>query len=263
MPAEKRTDQMTFFYNLSQAQLGKLPDNLLKMRPTNLGTFYNIGTKTPLLITKNINELYYALGDMTFAERAAMIACVFSPHNRNVRMIKRLAECNIISRDTTAAMKYIRILEKTFVYKKWAEEHDITKRKIQDFTILAKMAFTNSRDTIRLNDNSHTILTELLESNPDNTVALDYLLCSSLLIKDMPTFKADYDKFCIATHKPRIKPLYQQALMIWLAGTNAPDKVWNEYIHDKQTLERFGSYNQQRMSTVFADTYWYYFDTTK
>ena len=47
------------------------------------------------------------------------------------------------------------------------------------------------------------VMMEVLDSNPDNTVALDYILCSTLLLKDMDNFKRDYDRYCIATGKPR------------------------------------------------------------
>lgn len=53
---DRWTDQMVFFYNLAQAQRGKLPDHLLKFTPTQLGTFYKIGPETPMLIIRNMNE---------------------------------------------------------------------------------------------------------------------------------------------------------------------------------------------------------------
>lgn len=36
---------------------------------------------------------------------------------------------------------------------------------------------------------------ELAESNPNNKIAIDYMLCSDLLLKDMETFKRDYDTY--------------------------------------------------------------------
>ena len=102
---------MLFFYNLVKAQQGQLPEVLLNYQPNVLGTFYQIGPDTPMLTIKNMNELYYALGDMTFCERAALMACVFSPNNRNNRMVKRLAECNLVKGDTAAAQKYLGLLE--------------------------------------------------------------------------------------------------------------------------------------------------------
>lgn len=259
---DQRTDQMLFFYNLVKAQKGELPDHLLKFVPNQLGTFYAIGPETPRLVIINMNELYWALGDMTLTERAAMMTNVFSPHNRNVRMIKRLAECNLVSGDTLAANKYLHILEKTWVYADWAKHIANGDFKFSHY-IFDKRKFANQADTIRLSDNLHMVMMELLDTNPDNTAALDYILCSTLLLKDMDNFKRDYDRYCTATDRPRKKKLYQQALMIYLAGTQAPQEEWNKYNYDPTELQRFQEYSSHRGDPRFSDTYWYYFDTAK
>jgi len=254
----------TFYYYLANARRGTLADMLLTLRNPNIGTLNNIGEKTPILIINMMNDLYYAIGDMTYAERAAMMANAFSPQNRNVRYIKRLAEVNLASGDTLAAMKYLRLLSHTLLYKKWAAERNpsaMSKAVCAD--IQAKRKLCNRQDTLRVGDNCRTILMELLDSNPDNTVALDYLLCTDLLLKDIDNFKNDYDRYCIATGKPRIKSVYQQALLIWLAGTDASEDDWKKYVADVSQLNRFKAYNANRGSVAFNDTYWYYFDTRK
>ena len=261
-PAEKRTEEMLFFYNLVQARKGELPDKLLKFIPNQLGTFYAIGPNTPRITIINMNELYWALGDMTLTERAAMMTNVFAPNNRNVRMIKRLAECNLVSGDTLAANKYLRLLEKTWVYADWAKRMSRREPKVFHY-ILEKRKCANQADTIRLSDNLHLVMMQLLDSNPENTVALDYILCSNLLLKDITNFKRDYDRYCYDQGRERVKPLYQQALMIYLAGTNAPKEEWGKYIHDDNELQRFRAYNNERGNPKFSDTYWYYFDTAK
>ena len=250
---------MLFFYNLTQAQRGELPDHLLKFTPNYLGTFEKIGPDTPMLTIRNMNELYWALGDMTFTERAAMMTNVFSADNRNVRMMRRLAECNIVSGDTLAAEKYLRILDKTWAYSKWADNIRQHGREIYQ----KKMQMVNHRDTITISDNAHFLMMQLLDTNPDNTIALDYILCSDLLLKDITNFKRDYDRYCIETGKPRLKPLYQEALCIWLAGTNAPQEDWEKYIQRLDVLQRFQQYNEQRGNPAFKDSYWYYFDKMK
>ncbi len=256
---DKWTDQMLFFYNLAQAQRGELPDHLLNFTPNYLGTFEKIGPDTPMLTIRNMNELYWALGDMTFTERAAMMTNVFSHNNRNVRMMRRLAECNIVSGDSLAAEKYLRILDKTLVYGKWAENMRQHGKQIYQ----KKMQMVNQRDTITITDNAHFLMMQLLDTNPDNTIALDYILCSNLLLKDITNFKRDYDRYCIDTGKPRLKPLYQEALCIWLAGTNAPQEEWEKYIKRADVFQRFQQYNEQRGSSQFKGSYWYYFDKIK
>ena len=254
--SDRWTDQMLFFYNLSQARRGELPDHLMKFTPNYLGTFEKIGPDTPMQTIRNMNELYWALGDMTFTERAAMMTNVFSADNRNVRMMRRLAECNIVSGDTLAAEKYLRILDKTLVYRRWA---DYVRQNGKDI-YQRKMQMVNRRDTITISDNAHFLMMQLLDTNPDNIVALDYILCSTLLLKDITNFKRDYDRYCIETGKPRLKPLYQEALCIWLAGTDATQEEWQSYIKMGDVMKRFVDYNNQRGNPRFKGTYWYYFD---
>lgn len=252
---ESPTQEMLFFYNLVKAQQGQLPEVLLHYQPNVLGTFYQIGPDTPMLTIKNMNELYYALGDMTFCERAALMACVFSPNNRNNRMIKRLAECNLIKGDTDAAQKYLGLLEHTLVWRNWAKDAR------QSVFYPKKACYMNQQDTISVSDNAHAIMMQLLDSNPKNEVALDYILCSTLLLKDVQSFKRDYDRYC--TEQPRIRKLYQEALCIWLAASAAPQEDWQRYIKDTSVMQQFIQYNQQRGSAQFKDTYWYYFDKGK
>ena len=247
--------EMLFYYNLVMAQRGVLPDVLLKYTPNQLGTFYKIGPDTPMLTIKNMNELYWALGDMTFTERAAMMACVFSPENRNNRMVKRLAECAIVSGDSLAARKFLRQLEQTFVWHDWAQKAPKAERYKE------RARYNNQQDTVALSDNAHFIMMQLLDSNPQNETALDYILCSNLLLKDIHNFKRDYDRYC--TQHPRLKRLYQEALCIWLAGSEATEEEWHHYVKDSNVLHKFMQYNQQRGSTDFRGTYWFYFDKVK
>ncbi|MCR4583202.1 MAG: DUF6057 family protein [Prevotella sp.] len=272
--AERRTQEMLFFYNLVQAQRGELPDHLLQFTPNQLGTFYQIGPETPLIIIRNMNELYWMLGDMTFTERAAMMTNVFSPDNRNVRMMRRLAECNLVSGDSLAAEKYLRILDRTLVYRSWAQH----MRKNEQQLFAAKRQMVNHHDTITISDNAHFLMMQLLDANPQNTIALDYILCSDLLLKDITNFKRDYDRYCMPSDSlttpadttvtrpqrmPRLKKLYQEALCIWLAGSKASEEEWQRYIRRHDVLEQFMAYNQQRGSSRFRNTYWYYFDKVK
>ena len=258
---------MKFYYNLISAQGRSLPAVLLKFPNNYLGTFETLGPDTPPLTIKTINELYWILGDMTFCERAAILANVCSPENRNIRMMKRLAEINLVKGDYDAARKYLRILQKTFVWSRWANRafnalgkkaSSYDKALLQQY--IDKRPYLNTRDTLRLNDNCHTIMSELMESNPNNNIAINYMLCSDLLLKDMETFKHDYDAYYLKQQNVAYETLYQEALAIYLAGTQAPPAEWAKYIKRQDVLQRFKQYNEQRGNPAFKDTYWYYFD---
>lgn len=258
---ESPDDISAFYYYLSSALQDSLPDNLLKYPVKNLGTLTTIGETTPLQVINMMNDLYYELGDMTYAERAAMMRNVFSPRNRNLRMMRRLAEVNLVSGDTAAALKYLRILDRTHAYSGWSRIHMPGSTSPEtEKEILRRRALSNNKDNIRLGDNCRNILLELLESNPQNTVALDYLLCTDLLLKDMDTFKMDYDTYCMDKGAPRNKRLYQEALMIYLAGTEAPEEDWNRYISDPRLPDAFRRYSERRGDPAFSGHYWFYFD---
>lgn len=261
MNVKEPDDITSFYYYLSTALQDSLPDCLLKYPVKNLGTLTTIGETTPLMVINMMNDLYYELGDMTYAERAAMMRNVFSPRNRNVRMIRRLAEINLVSGDTLAALKYLRILDRTHAYAGWSQSHTPGKTSVDvEADIKHRRNFSNNKDNIRLGDNCRNIILELLESNPGNTLALDYLLCTDLLLKDMDTFKMDYDTYCMSKGTPRYKDLYQQALMIYLAGTDATEEEWNKYIVSTPLLQLFNRYSNRRGDPSFKGTYWYYFD---
>lgn len=214
------TDNECFFYFLSLAHINSISYSLTDIEKPVLGTFLQIGPDTPLFTIKMMNELYFLLGDMTYAERAALMACTFSPNNRNVRMIKRLAEINLIKGDEAATMKYLRLLSKTLVYKQWAKDHTpgSTTEKVQKM-VDEKRQYMNTCSNIRLGDNCRTILIELLESNPANKVALDYLLSSDMLANDKEAFRMDYEKY-----GPRPEPLYQQTYKALVSETPQPSE---------------------------------------
>lgn len=216
---DEHTEEMSFFYCLSLEQLGQLADKLPQIQNPNLGTFLKIGEKTPMFQIKMINEMYYLLGDMTYTERAALLANTFSPNGRNVRMTKRLAEANLVSGDTVAAMKYLRLLSKTLLYRQWAADHTpgMMTPKVKA-EIDSKRQFVNTTDNIRLGDDCYVILTQLLESNPKNTVALDYLLCSDMLAHQREVFIHDYE-----TYGPSIRPMLQDVYRSAKEAQTHPD----------------------------------------
>jgi hypothetical protein len=259
LPDTAVTQQQMFYYYLIAAQQGALPERLLRFSAPYLGTFEEIGPTTPLLTIRRMPELYWALGDMTFAERAAMQALVFTPTNRNARMVKRLAEVNLVTGHEAAADKYLRILSHTVAYRRWAD-----RLLVRDERAMApyrqKAALTNRTDTLRTTDQGHLLMTQLLDSNPDNFVARDYMLCSDLLLRDIPSFHRDYQRYCVEARRPSSHRLYFEALCVWLAGNGATEEEWQAADIPAEVMRDFAAYNRHRGSAEFKHTYWYYFD---
>ena len=203
----KPTEEASFYYYLVKAKRGELAHTLRSVNPVNLGTLYQIGPKSTNIEIKMVGELYFALGDMTLAEREALLSCVFSHNNRNVRMIKRLAEANLVAGDHPAAMKYLRLLDKTIAYRKWATANRPGKLnpKLADLK-----RYAIKHDTIRVGTNCRDILENLLKSNPRNRMALDYLLCTDYLVGARDMFINDINKYYIPQYGQPVEPMYRE-----------------------------------------------------
>ena len=112
---------MKFYHDLIMALFRSQPASLKKYPNKDIGTFETLEANPSLLTIHALNELYWVLDDMTFCERAAMLGNIYSPNCRNIRMVKRLTEINLVRGNYAATRKYLRILQKTFVWKRWAD----------------------------------------------------------------------------------------------------------------------------------------------
>lgn len=119
---EYRSPFTAYYYNLLNAQQDRLPDRLMDgYQPASQGLFLPVAPHSTYLTIYAANEVWFALGDMTMAEHAAILGMIFSPHHTGARAVKRLAEINLVNGDEAAAMKYLRLLQKTMCYRDWAE----------------------------------------------------------------------------------------------------------------------------------------------
>lgn len=224
---EYRSPFTAYYYNLLNAQQNRLPDRLMDgYQPVSQGLFLPVAPHSTYLTIYAANEVWFALGDMTMAEHAAILGMIFSPHHTGARAVKRLAEINLVNGDEAAAMKYLRLLQKTMCYRDWAERRIPGKQTTEVCQWLErKRLLLPATDTLRSSADIPLSLRHLLRNNPDNTLACDYLLCFDLLNKDIGAFAGDYREFAAKKFPSR---LYAEGLLIYLAGKKASlDEVEN------------------------------------
>ena len=265
------SNDISVCYNLANAVQGKLPERLMNFfQPGGLALFMPIYEQSTYLSTQLAGEVWYQLGDMTMAEHASILSMIFSPDNKNSRMVKRLAEINLINGETEAAMKYLHILSKTLFYSDWAKERMPGKESNS-----VKMWLKNKQKNVPLMDTLRLSCTDvgsslhtLLKSNANNTMALDYLLCFDLLMKDLDHFIADYQQY----YKGKPNRLYAEALMIQLYKKHATAKevkatgIHPSVIKDFNLYNRVHGQSQGNPSVLrnqFGRTYWFYYQFAK
>nr|MCR5709672.1 DUF6057 family protein [Bacteroidales bacterium] len=226
----------TYYYNLANAMLGCLPDRLMDYyQPFERGLFLPVGpASTPFKIAC-ASDVWFALGDMTMAERDAMLGMTFSPSHTGSRYIRRLAETNLVKGDYESASKYLRILLNSRSDRRWALER-FPDRWSPAYAqrIAEKRNLMPSFDLVHGMDQVQLILRILLSSNHTNKAALDYLLCYDLLTKDLDAFVGDYDPSLTRSH------LYEEAMLIFLAAKGGmTEDNFRHYNISPQTLARF------------------------
>lgn len=273
----KRSAAVTYFYNLANCMQGQMPDKLMNFyQPVNYGLILQVGPNTPFLHIFFNNEVWYQVGEMTMAEHAAMLGEIFSPNHRSARMVRRLAEINLITGDDEAAKKYLRMLSHTLCYRKWAADSWPGKQsKSVAFVYDNKRKLAATSDSLHRSDNAETALRSLLVSHPENTKAQDYLFCYELLLKDVKSFMTDYTKFKMPSmSKGEVpSPFYQQALLVYLANSKQTDAetlrhyrispgVWKDFVNYTQRYEQSQG-DGRLLQYTYGQSYWFYYHFAK
>lgn len=246
--------EASYCYNLAQAMKGNLGQRLFDHSQ---GEAYDLLLRVAgqQSVFRNClaGEAWFHLGAMTIAEQSAITSLQASPNHTGARYLVRLARTNLIAGEDAAAQKYLNLLSKTLFYGKWAKSllpenrTDAVRKQLQEEH--SKMAVT---DFVHLSDVPRSILLGLLEANPDNMLAREYLLCYDLMRYDLKQFMEDYEPCRIKSH------IYLEAVMIWLSQQGRlNEQTAAEYGISDDLMDRMQWFF--RMPDKYKTSYWYYY----
>lgn len=215
------------------------------------------------------SEAYFQLGMVNASQRYTFEAQELIPDfQKSVRAYKRLAETNLVNRNYQVAEKYLKALEKTLFYRSWAK----SKMALcgNDEAIDADPGYGYLR-SVRLHDHDflfnrqamETMLGYLVQENPANHMALEYLLAWNLLDKNLKGF-VNYCPF--EAYSGGVPRCYQEAFLLDFADTtqsleNVPAFI-NPAVVTSFSLfmqERGGGTPAETLAKRFGNTYWYYY----
>ena len=248
------TIEASYCYNLAHAMKGDLGQKLLNhSQAPAYDLLFRIATDRSLYTNCMAGEAWFHLGDMTMAEQSAIIALQASPEHTGARFLKRLAQVNLISGQEASAQKYLTLLSRTLFYGKWARsmmpgrQDEATKAALAEArSKLAKTDFVHRSNEPRL------VLLGLLEANPANTMARNYLLCYDLMCYDLDHFMEDYEPDMIKAH------IYQEAVLIWLSQQDLLDEEHvTKYGVAVTEVDRMTNFFQN--PNRYKSTYWFYY----
>ena len=217
-----------------------------------------------------IGEIYYNMGLINSAQRFTFEAMESIPdYRKSVRCLQRLAETNLINKQYKVAEKYLTILQHTLFYKDWAS--DVLSFLYNEDRINAHpewgelRRFMLKEDCLFMNEDKELLFTALLEQNPHNHVAADYLLAQNLLDKELIRFQDNLQKRIDTIGGEALPLSYQEALLFVQDLTGQSEGIY-AYISD-EIRQRYEAYKQARSGKAqpgtvirenFGNTYWYY-----
>ena len=138
-------------------------------------------------------EIYFHLGLINTAQRLAFEAMEAIPnYNKSARVVKRLAETNIINGQYKIAEKYLRMLEKTIFYRPWAQRMIAMlgkEKAINDEPLFGMLRqYKLQKDLFFSDGELDNICGQLFLHNNQNMMAAQYLLILPLMDRDIERF---------------------------------------------------------------------------
>lgn len=271
--AERRTPDLPMSVSATNLALG-MTDQLGERA----FDFYQRGTEGLLppfernfATTQLTGEIYFHLGLVNTAQRMAFEAMEAIPnYNKSARVMKRLAETNLINGQYQVARKYLLMLEKTIFYRPWAQR---TLAMLGDENTINAHPLYGTMRQYRLQEDFlfsdrelDKICGRLFIHNQQNRMAVQYLLLMPLLDRDVPRFmsyvqlvqnkiqynpRAAQEAIAFAFMQQRRQPPRGLVSQLVLQQMNEFARVYGSGGKDAPGLERF------------RNTIWYYLTVGK
>lgn len=256
--------------NLSLAKTGQLGNKMFNYDQHNVGGLF-LPFEREYVAPLMGNEIFYHLGLINASQEYAFESMETIPSlNKSARIIKRLAETNLINGNYKVSEKYLKLLEKTMFYRKWAKE--TMKYLYNDDLINNHPDWGEKRKLMVKEDfffkvqNIESTLNMMLKENPQNKIAFEYLMAFYMINKDLRNFMNCIPMMEKMNYK-EIPISYQEAIM-YIIGLNTKNPMANtpSYI-SQNTKNRMKAYAgiyttspdaRERLNKNFSGTYWYY-----
>ena len=216
--------------------------------------------------TQLTGEAYFQLGLVNTAQRYAFEAMEAIPnYYKSGRAVKRLAETNLINGQYRVAEKYLRMLEKTVFYRRWAQSR---REMLADTTLIDRHPVYGRLRRLRLTDDFlfseaelDKICGQLLMHDKENRLAMQYLVLYPLLERDLDKFM-NYAAYAnsLSGYNPTI--CQEGIAFACMAGNRGIPRgavsapVMNRFTHFGRTYAQGGK--DAPGLEAFRNTVWYY-----
>lgn len=257
------------YQNLALAQKGLLLNKLFYLNQLGMEGLEiqekNIGGIAPLL-----SDIRFCIGDVASSQRHAFEGNVFT-RGGSGRLMKRLVMTNLIYGAYPVAEKYIKFLENTLFYRKWATGKRCFLYNdslcLSDPLISEKRKLLPEKSRQVVNNDILEMAHFLFSQNPKNRAAEQYMFAGYLLAKDVRGFEKMYSQYITEEQKQHLPDAFQQALLVFY---ETRPKKWEEEGISEANIRQFDQYRitlknnqnhphlEKMMRKYFGTTYWFF-----
>ncbi len=217
------------------------------------------------------SDLYFDLGHFNESRHWAHEALSIS--GETVWNLQRLALLYLLYDQKAAAQIYLNKLKKSIPLRKWAQQHEhLAKENVSikaDPMIAELLSKKVDEDFLSFVNDPLPDLEKLLQANPNNKCAADYLMAVLLINKKIVRIVQ------LLPHFKQLDPLprhYQEALIFYKVQAKDSDIRLSDYHLEKESFDRFQAFQtafqkyrttptaaqQNVLASSFSDTFWYY-----
>ena len=261
---------VTYFRNIALSEKGLLISDLLEYPQTGTYGLFD-AWKLHYTTTLYIGELYYRMGVPTIAEQCAFEAMITSPNEYSSKALRRLVQTSMQRKDVESFEKYIRLFEKSPVYRKWAEQQrEYLNACLADpnYRIPGLPQPIHYEDFFFYTGTQEQNLMKLIEYNKDNRKVFEYLSAFLLLRKNLFEFQTLLDTYYPNMHYTQLPRIFEEAVIVLIY--NNREELAEKYDISQEALERFVIFNEdmsnaksnsgfRSLKNKYKDSYWLYF----
>ncbi len=223
---------------------------------------------------RQCSEILFELGRVNESEHMGYEALeVFGDRPRT---LKRLVYINVLQGRPEAAWRFLAVLDRSLLHARWARrcgrqlDADPT---LSDVPVVASLRdFMVLRDSINEIEDLEAMLQALLERNPRNRMALEYLMAHYLLTRRLEPLVANLHRFGVFDD-PRLPRHCEEALVVYLANARSEDLDLGGRRIRPETLRRYDEFMQAfqqfpnrrprdtyaALYDAFGDSYFFFF----
>jgi len=238
-----------------------------------LALVYESATTMGKFTPRQCSDILFDLGRINESEHMAYEALeVFGDRPR---ILKRLVYTNVLKGEPEAARRFLAFLQRSLLHGRWARD---CRRQLDADPTLSHVPVVASRRELMVTRDSlgdvadlERMLLGLLERNPRNRMAVEYLMAHYLLTRQLDKLAANLhrlDEFDL----PRLPRHCEEALVIYLATTRSQSpelggreirpETWrrfDEFVHTERRFREDVSAAFAALYPDFGDSYFFYY----